>query len=723
MRPLIRPWFFSFLLLVALLVVSCGSTLWDRPVDEVKAELAAGKTAFLLAQKPKALAEADLGVLGAGAVWNLGTLFSEADRMVEAELLWKRSLASEGTPWREQAGRDLFNLYSARRDWPKAEAVALKLRSFDGGRLEFQRRLFEALYFQKKDEEAWALLQGWKPGQFTPAEERENQLFSGVLQARMGRIDEASATLKDLVFDREASVLHFRLESFFQEDESRYELLGSGGREAVAFQALVYRGVASQTRAWFKGRTFPAGFWDHRALVTGLETAFKAESQAEFGLRLLEGIRGTVSGEARFAVEYARARLYRSLSWWPQARTAFQSALALAPTPEDHQKASWNWLNAWVQVRPEGALGPFLQVYAATDDPGFFSDVFDGWMTELVQTRQWGLMAAIWRDLGHRLDSSDRVTLGFLLARLASHGLVDLGREGLEITPDEMLRQVVDMEPFSYEGLVARAVLGGELPWPEDAVPGFSSDDRGRERVRLWESMLDFGLGKAMAAQVAASAGPLDPAFVDRVVPVLQNRLQYRPSLQILYRLLKDPGRALTRDRAARLYPLAYQDLVTERAQAEGLEASLLLGLIREESSFDPLAKSWVGAQGLTQLMPATAAETAQRLKMKTYDVSSPADNIQLGARYLATMIRSQGKISWALMAYNAGGGRIRPWKASMGKLPEEIFVEAAPIAETRGYVKKILTSTVLTGILHYGKTLEEQVKLIYPGFVPSSGE
>ena len=54
-----------------------------------------------------------------------------------------------------------------------------------------------------------------------------------------------------------------------------------------------------------------------------------------------------------------------------------------------------------------------------------------------------------------------------------------------------------------------------------------------------------------------------------------------------------------------------------------------------------------------------------------------------------------------------------------IARLEEEIFVEAAPISETRGYVKKILTSTVMYGVLHYGKNVGEMVRLIYPGFRP----
>jgi len=715
-----RPVLLPILACFALTLVSCGATLWSRPAAEVQADLAAGRTGFLLAKTSKDLADTDLGALGPGAAWNLGTLYATANRLVEAETLWKRSLATEPPPFRDAAGTDLFDLYAGRRDWPKAEAVALKLNGFDGGRLEFQRSLFEAYYFQKKDERAWAIFQSWQPGSFPADQELENQLFFGVLSARAGKTDEAAQALSNLVFDRPASVLQFRLESFFQEDEARYDLLGPGGREAVAFQSLVYRGAAKEAVAWLKGRKLPAGFWNHRALVEGLETLFKAEGRAETGLRILDGLPQDLTGDARFALDFARGRLQRSLGWWAQARTAFRRALAEAPTPDDIKKTSWNWLNAWVEAQPSGALGPFLQVYAGTDDPSYFTDVFEDWTTALVQQRRWGLLAAVVRDLGHRLPAEDQATVSFVLARLASHGLVNLEAEGIHQTPADLLARSIAVQPFSYEALVARAALGQPLTWPEAPTgPSFVATDRSRAQTALWDSQLAFGLDRRVAAEVSASTDPLDPAFALRAVDLLQARESWRPSLLILYRLLKEPGQVLTQDLAGRLYPKAYAELITARAEAEKVDPDLLFGLIREESTFDPAAKSWVGAQGLSQLMPQTAAETAKGLRLKKYDLAVPADNLALGARYLATMIRSQGRIYLALMAYNAGGGRIRPWKEAMGKLPEEIFVEAAPFAETRGYVKKILTSAVMTGTLHDGRSLDEMVKLIYPGFRP----
>lgn len=705
-------------LLLALSVVSCGATLWKRPVDEVRAELVQGNHAFVLSKTTKELAEAPLSVLGDGAAWNLGSLFAAARKTTEAELLWRRSLVEEPSPWSEAAGRDLFALYSERRDWPKAEAVALKLAGF-GAPAEYRRMLFEAYYFQRKDDQAWNILKSWKPGMFPPDQEQENQLFFGVLSARLGNSEDASRALVDLVFNRPASGLHFRLESFFQEDETRFDLLGPDGREAMALQGLLYRAVPRDIQAWFRGRTFAEGFWNHRAFIEGLEAVYKVDSRAEVGLRLVESIRGGLTGEAQFAAEYARGRLYRALGRWSQARAAFQAARALAVTVDDQKKTAWNWLNAWVRLDPQGALDPFVQVYSSSDDPGYYTDVFEDWLTGLVQDRRWDVLAAVVRELSPHLPAADRSTAGFILARLAAHGLVSLEREGITLTATELLQQSIETQPFSYEALVSRAVLGQALGWTTETR--FRGDDAWRRQARLWDSMARLGQVKRMAAEVSAWVGPVDPEFVEKTAGFLQTQGQYRASLQILYRLLRDPGRGITKERAFLLYPKAYEPLVTAKAEAEGLDPSLLWGLMREESAFDPSASSWVGARGLTQLMPATAAETAQRMRIKDYDLNDPEDSITLGARYLATMIRSQERIYLALMAYNAGGGRIRPWKATMGKLPEEIFVEAAPFEETRGYVKRILTSTVMFGVLHHDRSVEEMVRLIYPNLLRST--
>jgi len=120
--------------------------------------------------------------------------------------------------------------------------------------------------------------------------------------------------------------------------------------------------------------------------------------------------------------------------------------------------------------------------------------------------------------------------------------------------------------------------------------------------------------------------------------------------------------------------PTQYDGQITAAATKYGIDPALLKGLIRQESNFNPSARSPVGAQGLTQLMPGTAAS------LGVTDPTDPAQAIEGGAKYLKQQLdRFGGDASKALAAYNAGPGAV----AKFGGIP--------PYAETQNYVKNIL--------------------------------
>jgi soluble lytic murein transglycosylase-like protein len=116
-----------------------------------------------------------------------------------------------------------------------------------------------------------------------------------------------------------------------------------------------------------------------------------------------------------------------------------------------------------------------------------------------------------------------------------------------------------------------------------------------------------------------------------------------------------------------------YKAEIDAAAQKYGLDPALLRGLIRQESNFDPNAGSPAGAQGLTQLMPATAAA------LGVTNPHDPAQNIDAGARYLRQQLDAfGGDVSKALAAYNAGPGAVQRY----GGVP--------PYAETQNYVRQV---------------------------------
>lgn len=158
------------------------------------------------------------------------------------------------------------------------------------------------------------------------------------------------------------------------------------------------------------------------------------------------------------------------------------------------------------------------------------------------------------------------------------------------------------------------------------------------------------------------------------------------------------PGEAIAagvRAEEARLaYPLAYRAQIEEAVAGTGVPASLLTALVKQESRFDPLARSWVGATGLAQLMPGTAKAIATRQGIALGPLTDPALNLWLGARYLAD-VQNQlgGRAVLAVAAYNAGPRPVRRWMEQRGHLPVDIWVERIPYPETRHYVKKVFAN------------------------------
>jgi soluble lytic murein transglycosylase-like protein len=118
---------------------------------------------------------------------------------------------------------------------------------------------------------------------------------------------------------------------------------------------------------------------------------------------------------------------------------------------------------------------------------------------------------------------------------------------------------------------------------------------------------------------------------------------------------------------------LAYDDIIEEAAQLFDMDADLIHAVIQAESSFNPLAVSPVGAQGLMQLMPGVQQDFG------VADPFDPRQNIMAGTKYLKRLLdRHKGDIALALASYNAGPGNVTKYKG----IP--------PFKETREYVKKI---------------------------------
>ncbi|KPN74342.1 lytic transglycosylase domain-containing protein [Neisseria sp. 74A18] len=140
-------------------------------------------------------------------------------------------------------------------------------------------------------------------------------------------------------------------------------------------------------------------------------------------------------------------------------------------------------------------------------------------------------------------------------------------------------------------------------------------------------------------------------------------------------------------------YISPFKEITARYASEVGIDPAWVYGLIRQESRFMLGAQSSVGAQGLMQVMPATAREIAGKIGISSSELYTMNGNIRMGTWYMADAKRRlQNNEVMATAGYNAGPGRARNWQSS-APLEGAIYAETIPFNETRDYVKKVMTN------------------------------
>lgn len=176
-------------------------------------------------------------------------------------------------------------------------------------------------------------------------------------------------------------------------------------------------------------------------------------------------------------------------------------------------------------------------------------------------------------------------------------------------------------------------------------------------------------------------------------------------------------------------YLAPYDDKIRPAAKLATLDDAWVYGLMRQESRFITGARSSAGAQGLMQIMPATAKWVAKKLSLKHYHPSQASEidtNVLLGTTYLRLVFESLDRHPvLASAAYNAGPSRAKRWRDPQRALEGAIYAESIPFSETRDYVKKVLTNTVFYTMLLNGRqdSLKARLGVVLPAADRASGE
>lgn len=160
-----------------------------------------------------------------------------------------------------------------------------------------------------------------------------------------------------------------------------------------------------------------------------------------------------------------------------------------------------------------------------------------------------------------------------------------------------------------------------------------------------------------------------------------------------VWKSIEDPELQLDAKRAG--YPLAHARYVWTHSRDNGIDPYLVLGLMRQESTYNSIARSPVGARGAMQIMPRTGhllANLKHDQEFTAADLNDPIFAVGYGIDYLGMLMeRFDGVYPLAIASYNGGPFNVSSWLKGTGhSMPMDELVEHIPFRETRNYVKKV---------------------------------
>ena len=282
---------------------------------------------------------------------------------------------------------------------------------------------------------------------------------------------------------------------------------------------------------------------------------------------------------------------------------------------------------------------------------------------------------------------------------------------------NEIYKQLIEKDPLSYYGLLAHHKLNKEIR--VDKKKSFvQEEDQEAYAVAQWlisldeyDSALDFLQYKAKQYQKDEQKKTKNWS---NLFYYMAKARSYFPLFQMVGKLPLEERTVFFQSYTDLIFPVIYTKEVEKAAQLFNMEKEWIYALIRQESAWNPKARSPADAFGLTQLRPFVARRTARKQGISyrnIYDLYDPEKNILLGTAFLKKLFdkyNSQFVITVAV--YNAGRTAVMEW---MNKIPVTdplSFIEEIPYEETRTYVRLLIRNFIFYKLL----TSPER-KLMFP--------
>ncbi len=277
-----------------------------------------------------------------------------------------------------------------------------------------------------------------------------------------------------------------------------------------------------------------------------------------------------------------------------------------------------------------------------------------------------------------------------------------LERLGRVAVAEGIYRQVIESSPTSYYSGLAEKRLGinggapqAISPPPPPALPA-APPSIDRYHLIRYQALRTADLPHLARLEMRALERQADDQTARYFILVAYLDADAFPSA---WRVAHQIGTSNLPDelRERLTYPVGWWPIIAAESRRDGVDPLLVLSVIRQESFFDPEARSSADARGLMQMTLPAARHEAAALgwsgdpSARLYD---PEVNLPLGVHHLRTQLdRWNGDLLRALAAYNGGTTAVEKWNSRFGDLEPDEWVESITYRETRDYVKRVLTN------------------------------
>jgi len=422
----------------------------------------------------------------------------------------------------------------------------------------------------------------------------------------------------------------------------------------------------------------------HEAFLTWARAEW-TEGHTKLAKNILQQAEKFLSGRMSLAeIYYIRAKIYEEAKDYPRTLKTLEQASQDRPRSSLKEKILFS--RAWLEKKlghHDQAVQLFRELKSDTEDP-FDHARYSFWLAKSLRQS--------------KIDNKDSLA-------------------------DQEFKDLTEQDPLGYYGLLSYRELRQSFPALPNSRSNFGKrpDSLSGDEHQLILSLIFVRENELLEKVLNEKTNLLErsPAGTDESANAqwlyyLKAYAQaglFQQLFQQLGTLPAETRMALLTSNSDLLFPQRYMDLIEPAAKKYGVEPEFVLSVIRQESAFNPQARSPADALGLMQVIPAVAKiqEKITGIKIKQFeDLYDPSTNVEIGTSLVSHLqAKYRGQMVLMAASYNASERAIENWINTRLEDDPLQFIEDIPYEETRGYVKLVLRNYIFYQRLsHPGESL-----------------